>query len=239
MVVIIYHSNCLHERIANGRAHEFEAPLEKIFAQSIRDRRSGHDRRAALALHWPMIDERPNVIGKRAEFLLHGEKGLRVLHGRVYLEPVPNDAFIREQSCNLPVSVSRDFSRVKPVKCPPIILSLPQNRFPAKTGLCTFEDQKLEKYLIVMLRHAPLLIVILEGEFSTGPRAAFCHEWILEQLVVNLNSAREAGDNRYQFVGFNRLWHMSVVAGKYRPHAILHAGIGSQRDRRNSARVGF
>src|SRR5580765_3122061 len=92
--MIVDHSHRLHESIANRRTNELEASLAQVFAHDVR---FGSSRRNLLQ-RGPAIENRlaanklPDVTVETAELLLHGEKRLRVLHGRLDLKPVAHDA---------------------------------------------------------------------------------------------------------------------------------------------------
>ena len=170
--MIIHHSNRLHERIADGRADEFQAALTKIAAQPVGLGREDLYVRAALSSDRLAVNESPHVSIEAAELLLNCQESLSVPNRGVDLQSVADDASVSEKFCDSPLIVFRDLARIEVVERDPIIVALAQNRFPTQPGLRAFEDQKLEERAIVMNAIAPLAIVIGDRQFSTRPMTA-------------------------------------------------------------------
>ena len=61
---------------------------------------------------------------------------------------------------------------IEPVEGGAVVLALLQDRVPAQAGLRAFEHKKFEQNAVVVLGHAPLFIVIADGERVAGPAAA-------------------------------------------------------------------
>ena len=121
----------------------------------------------------PIADESPHVSIERPELLLDREERVRIPNRRGNLEPVPDDARIAEELRDLAGAIESDFRRVEPVERGPVGLSFPQDRQPGEACLSPFEDEKLEELAIVVLRDAPLLIVIARHErVDGGPGAS-------------------------------------------------------------------
>ena len=92
--VVIYHAHCLHESVADGRAHKFEAMLEKPFAHGIRRRgpRRYLGKRSKLVRNRFAFDKLPNVFIKGTPLLLNSQELLGIHDGRLDLETIANDA---------------------------------------------------------------------------------------------------------------------------------------------------
>jgi len=72
-------------------------------------------------------------------------------------------------------AIKRNSCSIKPVKCAPVILALGEDRVPRKPGLRAFQDEELEELAVVPDRHAPLLVVVGDGERIARPGAAALH----------------------------------------------------------------
>src|SRR5690242_19571841 len=97
--VVVDHAGGLHERIADGRADELEAASLQILAQCSGFHRQSRDflRRLPFVLYRLAADELPNVGVETAELLLYSNECPGVLNGGFDLQPVANDAGIREE----------------------------------------------------------------------------------------------------------------------------------------------
>jgi predicted transcriptional regulator len=100
--MVVYHSNGLHEGIADGAADEAEASTPKILAQRIRFGSEGRDLLEGVpaVYSWLSSDERPYIAVKRSKFLLNTEKCFRITDCRFNLQSVSNDAGIVHQLFN-------------------------------------------------------------------------------------------------------------------------------------------
>src|SRR5579862_3953728 len=102
--MVIDHPDCLHESVANGRADKIEATFAEVLAHGIRLLSASGD----LLQRFPFVYERvsadklPDVGVKRPKLILDGQECFRIFHGGANLQPVSNDARIREQSAELP-----------------------------------------------------------------------------------------------------------------------------------------
>ncbi len=68
--------------------------------------------------------------------------------------------------------VAGDFSRIKAAEGLAVSFALGQDRGPAQSSLCAFQDKKLKKNLVIVLGNAPLGIVVRDHGGSGGPGAA-------------------------------------------------------------------
>src|SRR5208282_4134401 len=172
--VVVDHPDCLHEGVAYRRPNELESAPEQVLAHGVRFGRS----RRNLLQRLPGIpaglstDEAPDVGVKAAEFLLHSEKGLRVLDGGGELEPVAHDAGVGKERPDFTGVVTRDLPGIEVVEGTAVVGTLVQNGGPTQASLSAFENQELEEGPIVMAGHPPLLIVVLDVEGPFCPGAA-------------------------------------------------------------------
>lgn len=162
----------LHERITNRRPDKLEPPFAQIPAQSVRRRRPRLDRADPYRLP-PRLpsDKPPKVRVKTAKFPLRRQERLGVDDRRSHLEPIADNPRIRHQPCDHRRRVPRHLRRVKSIERPPIALPLLEDRLPTEPRLRPFEDQELEQHLILMLRHAPFLIVVNDVQLRGCPAA--------------------------------------------------------------------
>ena len=129
----------------------------------------GLRRRTAFALDSSSIYESPDIFIETAKLFLDLKKCFGVPNGGIDLQTIADDAGVAEQFLNLALVVFCDLARIKVIKGRAVVLALPQNSLPTQPGLGAFENQKLEQRAIVMWGHAPLAIVIGDGQFSSGP----------------------------------------------------------------------
>ena len=142
--MIVYHSDRLHERVANRGADEFEATSQEVVAQRLGFGGGNWNRRAAFVPEGLSVDESPDIRVKTAEFLLYREKRFRILNRRCDFQAITDDSFVGEQLLNFALIVLRNLARVEVVKSAAVSVALSQNRFPAQARLSTFENQKLK-----------------------------------------------------------------------------------------------
>src|SRR5438034_8326924 len=95
----------------------------------------------------------PDVFVEAAELLLNLKKQVRVADGRFDLQLIANNSRIAHQPCSIAIGISRHTLGVEAVEGGAVVFALLQNRVPAPAGLCTLENQELEEFLIMELRH--------------------------------------------------------------------------------------
>ena len=54
----------------------------------------------------------------------------------------------------------------------PVGWALFEDGHPAEAGLGPFENQELKQFLVIMKRHAPFLVVIIDLDWGLGPTTA-------------------------------------------------------------------
>ena len=102
-----------------------------------------------------------------SKLVLNREKRSRVAHSRFDFHPVSNDRRIRSERLDSFLRVSRHLPRVELAEGAAIAFPFLEHDRPAEPGLRRFEHEKFEVLAIVMDRHAPFAIVILQ------------HQWIV------------------------------------------------------------
>src|SRR5205807_4043497 len=170
--VIINQTHGLHERIANRGTRKIEATPLQVLAHCVGlGGPSGNLFQAPPRVHARLsADELPDIVVESAELLLHSKKSLGVPGRGLNLETIPNDAGIVQKFSNFSAVISRYHRRVELRKGGPKVFPLCQDRLPAQARLRSFQDEKLKKHLIIMLRHAPFPIVIGNGQWTSCPR---------------------------------------------------------------------
>jgi hypothetical protein len=214
--VIVDHTSGLHKCIANCCANEFEAAFGKIFAHRLGMRTAGRHVFCVLpaVLHWPSVDELPNISVEAAAFLLDGEEGAGILDGRANFEQVANDRIICQQSCNISLVVSGYFARIEALEGGAICGTLLQDGNPAQTGLGALQDNEFEETAVVVQRHAPFFIVVSNRKRIPRPNATlnpslafvFCCQF---RLTWDYTSAIYRGGREVS--GVQTLWSRTEI----------------------------
>ena len=169
--MVIDHAGCLHERVANRGADEFESTAQQVATHGVG---FGSTRRYVSygpppILNWIAANKTPKISVEASELFFDVEKPFRVLDRSGDFQPVSHDAIVAEQSLHVSFAVAGDFLRSKSIERFSVVVAFPQNRIPAQSSLCAFQNQKLEEHPIVVYRNAPFLIVISDRGFRSGP----------------------------------------------------------------------
>jgi hypothetical protein len=173
--VVVHQAHGLHERVADGGAHEAEAAPRQVLRDRVGlGRTCGHvGQRAPTALDRPAADEAPQIGVEAPVLALHLEERPRVPDARLHLEAVAHDAGVGEEPRALPRVEARDLRGIEAAVRAPIGLALAQHRDPREPRLRALEDQHLEETAVIVDRNAPLLVVIGDVErIVPGPAAA-------------------------------------------------------------------
>src|SRR5882762_9802924 len=138
------------------------------------------------------------ILAKRANYR-------RAFHGFNAERISAYDAKDRKRLLAILGVICRNSFSIKPVKCAPVIRALGEDGVPRKPGLRAFQDEELEQLVVVPHRHAPLLVVVGDGERVAGPGAAALHAesrgfldlmavWARAQAQIGLLGALACGD---------------------------------------------
>src|SRR6476646_3112233 len=184
--VVVDQTHCLHERVADGRAHETESPGLEILAKRVRFRGAGRQLAEPLPAIHPggSADESPDVRVKAPELALHGEERPRVRDRALDLEPVAHDPRVSEQPGRAGRGVPRDPGGVEAREHLAIARALLEDRFPAEARLRAFEGQELEERALVVNGDAPLGVVVGDAKLGARPAAARQRAHLLVPLAT-------------------------------------------------------
>ena len=172
--VVIHHPYSLHEGVAHSWTDKIEAAALQVFAHG-----GGFLSfcRQVLApapgvLDRPAAGKLPDVAIETTELFLDLEESPRVAHRRFDLEAVTHNPWIIHETLDSLRFVAGDFSRIKAAEGLAVSFALGQDRGPAQSSLCAFQDEKLKKNLVIVLGNAPLGIVVRDHRRRGGPGAA-------------------------------------------------------------------
>src|SRR5205085_5317425 len=101
----------------------------------------------------------------------------RVPDRTLHFEPVAHDAGVLEQTLDTRRRELGHSRRMEVGEQPPIVRSFLEDGGPAQASLSGFEDQEFEQSLIVVHRHAPFRVMVLDVEGAAGPRATHKIWW--------------------------------------------------------------
>ncbi len=104
----------------------------------------------------------PEIIRKAPVFLLDRPENLCIGHRGPDFQTVADDARILPDFLQLFFPIGADLLQVKAVERALECLLLVQDALPRKPGLKAFQDQHLKKFLVVVHRDAPYLVMITD-----------------------------------------------------------------------------
>jgi hypothetical protein len=150
--MIIDHSHCLHESIADRWTSEFKPVSPQILTQGIGFSRLRRNifRRLAFILPWPATNESPDIRIETAELLLQSKEQFGITDGSLNLQPISYNILIRKQLPHLALLISRNGGGIKVIEGSTVAVAFSQHSFPAQTCLHTLQDEKLEQGSIFM-----------------------------------------------------------------------------------------
>src|SRR5579859_4260527 len=186
--MIVHHTGSLHERIADGAAHEAETALLQVLAHCVGFR--GTVRRLAT----PVVDlrlaahEGPDVLVEAAELLLHREESLGIPDAALDLEAVTHDAGILEQPRHVLLGVASHLLRVEAMIGAAVVVALVQDGGPGEPRLGALQDQELEQQPLVVERHTPFLVVV-SGVDRIGRRCPGTTDFAIGMLGLHLRTS--------------------------------------------------
>src|SRR5947207_2712324 len=123
--VIVNHTGCLHQRVANRGADEFESVPQQIAAHRIGlGRACRHLRHGAPAiLDWLAADKTPEVSVEAFRFFEQREKRFCVRDRGCDLQSVSYDPGVTEQPLHFARAIAGDLFCAESIECFPIVLS--------------------------------------------------------------------------------------------------------------------
>src|SRR5579864_6862945 len=174
--VVVHHADRLHEGIDDGRPAKFEAAARKLLRDLAGKLGLGRyllDAAQAIDLG-AAVDEVPQELREARAFVHDREPGARGKDRPLDLETIAHDALVLHQSLDLFGRVASDLGGFEGVEGAAEIIALAQDGDPGEAGLEAVENELLEKRAVVVLRHAPFLVVIGDVErILPGPGAAW------------------------------------------------------------------
>src|SRR5699024_9979460 len=164
------HPHCLQIGVDDGGTHEFHAALLQILRDRVRQRRGC----AANFPQGPAFGPVPEIAVETAPLPPDGRKDGGVAHRCGDLAPVAHNACIRRQGLPLFGAVGGHLLPVEAVEGAAEIFPFVEDALPGKPGLEPFQDQHFKQRAVVVHRHAPFPVVVMQvtGVFGVGPAAA-------------------------------------------------------------------
>src|SRR6185312_14984425 len=172
--MVVHKPGCLHERIADGRPDKSESALFQILRKGVRFRSACGQAilRSPRISFWAAIDESPDILVKAAEVFLDSKKRTRVCKSGFDLQPIADNSRIRQQPGDRLLVKASDLCGIELRECSPVSIPFLEDGVPTEAGLGAFQNKELEKPVVVVNRHAPLVIVVADRELVAGPGAA-------------------------------------------------------------------
>jgi hypothetical protein len=172
--VVVDHAHRLHEGIGPRRAEEPEATSDELLADPLGLRRDRGDLRQLPPPVVPRLspDEVPEERPEASELLPDLQRGAGVRDDRPDLLAVPYDAGVLHQLLDPRVVEGGDLPQIVVREGVAIAAPLLEHELPVEPGLRAFEDQVLEEVTVVVRRHAPFLVVVLDHQRALRPFAA-------------------------------------------------------------------
>ena len=134
---------------------------------------------------------------------MHGEEGFRVTDGRSDFQAVADDTSVGQENGDVRGVVAGDFGGVEMIERAAVVFAFGEDGGPAEAGLGTFEGDEFEEGAVVVVRDAPLGVVIGDVERFGGPGAAGCrHE--RRRMVIGREGEREGRGDAAEASDFGR-----------------------------------
>ncbi len=116
-------------------------------------------------------DELPYVFIEASELFLYAKERFGIIDGGSDFQPVANDAGILEQGKNLAPVITSDAVGIEMIESAAVVVALVEDRAPAQSGLCPFEDEEFEQRPVIMNGDAPFFVVIRDRKSGARPSA--------------------------------------------------------------------
>ena len=162
--MVVHHAGGLHVGIHDGGAGEFEAPLFQIFGECVRFFGSGrhlvHGCKGVDLL--AAVHKLPGILVEGAEFGLDVQKDPGVVHCGIDLELVADNGRVLQQFRNGFRCEPGHLQGIKPGKRVSVAFSAFQYGEPGQSGLGPFQNQELKQFLVIMHRHTPFCIMVVD-----------------------------------------------------------------------------
>src|SRR6202789_3768949 len=181
--VVVDDASRLHPRIHNHWPNELESAFLERRRNLLRERSLCQDR--------PMASNRlaachlPNVVGEIFSVLCHRDIDACAVDRRFDLGARSHDICILKQACYIALSHPRHRLRIKAAKSFAEGFTLAQNGEPRQASLEAVEHELLPQRAAVILRYAPLLVVV------------FAHKWVVLGPGTTMDRAFRFGHLRF------------------------------------------
>ena len=170
----VNHTDGLQVGVDDGGAHKGHAPLFQVRRHPIRQRGAG----LACLIDHLSVCEVPDVAGEAAPLPPDFQKDLCVLNGGGDFSPVPDDGLVLQQGGGLRLPVGRDPLRNEAAEGGAEGFPLVQNGLPGQARLKGLQNQQLEEFPVVVLGHAPLLVVVGDVQRVARIAPAAAADWL-------------------------------------------------------------
>lgn len=173
--MIVNHADCLHKRVNDSRSDKVEAAFFQILAYLIGERSvSWHFLERFEAVDYRLvIDIAPDEFVEAAVFLLYFDKGFCIANGGGYLATVADYFLVLHEFFDLFFGVTGDFFYIKIIESFTKSLALFEHRYPRQARLHSLKDEHFEQAAVVVKRHAPFLIMVVDVNLiRAAPSAA-------------------------------------------------------------------
>ncbi len=176
--MVVDHAHGLHQRVADGRAHEAKAAPLQLPAHRPRLVGLGRQVRERAPAVFPRLTahEPPQQTVERLARVAQRQDRARVCDRRLHLQAVPHDRRVRQEALDVAGAEPRHPLGIEAGERLPVSLPLAQDRGPGKTGLCPFEGQHLVQVALIVGGNSPFLVVVGQVERVTG-RRPFAASW--------------------------------------------------------------
>ena len=174
VLVVVYDADGLEIGVDDGGACELHPAAAQVGRHLVRQRRGRAGDAVAVPDGFP-LGEVPDIGVEAAPLVLDGKEDTGIIHGGVELPAVADDGGVLHERVDLLCTVLRDSPGVKAVQRGAERLPLMQDAGPRESGLKRLQQEQLERIAVVMVRAAPLLVVVpdIERVGQVDPSAAF------------------------------------------------------------------
>ncbi len=167
----------LEVRVDDGGADESHSPSVEVFRYAIGEVRRGE----GVLMNGLAVGETPDVFVETPHLTLDGNEDLGIADGSLDFQFVADDACVLAKFRLLLLVISGDGLIVEAVECSAESFSLVEHALPRQSCLKGFEQQHLEKFVVIVYRYAPLMVVVsdIERALDIAPMASdfgiYCH----------------------------------------------------------------
>ena len=178
--VIVDKPRSLQVGVTNRSPEEFESSFFHVLAHGVgfgRRCRNLAQRPEGVDNRFSVGEERQGVFVKTAELLLYGEQQPCIGDRRFDFQTVSHNAVESHQPFDVFIGHLRHPLGIEIAKGFAIPLALPENSYPAQSGLGALQHEKLEQRLVVGHQFSPLPIMVFHIQLvGSAPAAASVYD---------------------------------------------------------------